>query len=364
MSISIRAAVTSSVEGQLEIEDLLLDEPLAGEILVKIEASGICHTDFIAPHVVPLPAVLGHEGVGRVVSVGEGVIGFVPGDRVVGSFGSCGSCSSCQSGETFHCEEFSTIQLGSRRSGKSPLRRADGTPVSGAFFEQSSFASHALMTERNVVKVSDQLPAEYLAPLGCGVLTGFGAVSQALKPVAGQSLLVLGAGGVGLSAIMAARLAGCDPIIAVDVLPSRLEMAREFGATHVLDGARDDLLGKIQNLSGGGTDFSLETVARADTFNLAIQAARAGGTCGIVALPNLGQAFEITSGRPLLKLNLVGIIEGRCRPQDEIPKLVALIENGELPMQRYTTVFDFEDIASAMAASLSGEVAKPVLRMS
>ena len=363
MSIAIRAAVTHSSNGDVAIEELTLDSPGPGEVLVRVQASGICHTDFLAPKVMPLPAVLGHEGTGEVVEVGEGVSGIRQGDRVVGSYGCCGRCDNCVAGETFHCQDFSTIQLGSRRADSAALHRADGTPVSGAFFEQSSFATHALMTERNCVRVDTRLPAEYLAPLGCGVITGFGAVKAALKPQAGQSLLVIGAGGVGLSAVMAARIAGCDPIIAIDLLPARLEQARAFGATHLLRGDEPNLLESIHALCPGGVDFGLETVAGAATFNLGLQATRAGGRFGVVALPNMGGAFEISSGRPLLKLDIVGIIEGRCRPQDTIPELVALIEQGELPMSEYVSVFDFDDIAAALAAGRSGNVAKPVLRM-
>jgi len=363
MPIPIRAAVTTSPDGEVAIEELLLDDPGPGELLVRIQASGICHTDFLAPHVMPLPTVLGHEGAGEVVAVGDGVTGFGPGDRVVGSFGCCGHCENCLSGETFHCVDFQAIQLGSRRSDRPALHRLDGTPVGGAFFEQSSFGTHALLTERNCVRVDTSLPAEYLAPLGCGVLTGFGSVSNVLRPEAGQSLLVIGVGGVGLSAVMAARIAGCFPIIAVDLLPARLEQARAFGASHVIAGDDPDLLGSVHALCPHGVDFSLETVAGATTFNLGLQATRPGGRFGVVALPNMGGAFEISSGRQLLKLDIVGIIEGRCRPQSMIPELVSLIERGELPMADYVSVFDFGDIADALEAGRSGEVAKPVLRM-
>jgi aryl-alcohol dehydrogenase len=162
---------------------------------------------------------------------------------------------------------------------------------------------------------------------------------------------------------MAGRIAGCDPIIAVDLLPERLEQARAFGATHVLLGDQKHLLRSIEGCSGGGVDFSLETVAGEATFNLGLQATRAGGRFGVVALPNMGAAFEISSGRPLLRVDIVGIIEGRSRPQDLIPRLVDLIENGELPMADYVSVFEFDDIEAALAAGKSGEVAKPVMRM-
>ena len=348
MSMPIRAAVTRSSDGETAIEDLILDGPGPGEVLVRIQASGICHTDFLAPQIMPLPTVLGHEGTGEVIEVGEGVTGFRPGDRVVGSYGCCGRCDNCTSGETFHCRDFQTIQLGSRRSDSPALHRSDGTPVSGAFFEQSSFATHALMTERNCVRVETTLPPEYLAPLGCGVLTGFGAVDAVLQPRPGQSLLVIGAGGVGLSAIMAARILGCDPIIAIDVLPARLEQARAFGATRVLDGGQPDLLGSVHACCPDGVDFSLETVSGEATFNLGLQATRAGGRFGVVALPNMGAAFEISSGRPLLRVDIVGIIEGRSRPQDLIPRLVGLIERDELPMADYVSVFEFDDIEDCL----------------
>jgi len=359
----IRAAVTSSVDGPVHIEELLIDDPGPGEVLVKIRASGICHTDFLAPQIVPLPAVLGHEGAGEVIAVGDGVDSVAIGDRVVGSYGYCGQCPRCQSGAPYHCSDFSRIQLGSRRHELPPLHRADGTPVSGAFFEQSSFATHALMTARNVVPVTQDVPFEYLAPLGCGVLTGFGSVSNVFRPSPGQGIVVLGAGGVGLPAVMAAKLAGCDPIVAIDVKPARLALARELGATHAIDGLAEDIVASVRDLTHGGADFCLETVGQAATFNLAIDMAKSGGTCGFVVVPNLGQPFEIRNGRALLSLTLAGIIEGRAAPGSLIGHLASLIAAGELPMDRYTTTFEFDDVNEALAAGQTGSAAKPVLRM-
>lgn len=363
MTTRIHAAVTHSKDGGIRIEELLIDDPGPGEVLVRVRASGICHTDLLAPQIVALPAVFGHESTGDVIAVGEGVQAVRPGDRVVGCYGYCGHCIQCRRGAPFHCKDFSTIQLGSRRGDSPALRRPDGTPISASFFEQSGFATHALMTERNVVRVPEGALPEHLAPLGCGMLTGYGGVSQAFAPAPGSSLVVIGAGGVGLPALMAARAAGCDPIIAVDTLPARLELACEVGASHTFAAGVEDLGAAVRGVIGDGADFVLATVGEAAVFNSMIDLARPGGTCGFVAVPNLGQPFELCNGRALLSLNLVGIIEGRAEPHLMIRDLATRIGAGELPMDSYTTVFEFDDIARALQAAKAGEVAKAVLRM-
>lgn len=363
MTRLITAAVTVDLDGGYVQETLQLDEPGAGEVLVEIQASGICHTDLLAPRIMPLPAVLGHEGAGIVRALGPGVTGLAVGDHVVGSYGSCGGCARCRAGEPFHCREFSSLQLGARRQSVPPLQRLDGTPVHGAFFEQSSFASMALMTARNAIRVPAELPMEQLAPLGCGVLTGYGAVTEVLRAQPGQSLVVFGAGGVGLAAIMAARLAGCDPIIAVDRLPGRLALALELGASHAVDAAGGEVLARLKALCGDGADLSVETVGQAETLNCAVEILRPGGSCGVVAVPNLGGPFELQNGRALLTRNVLGIIEGRSPPAAMIPRLAALIAAGRLPMDRYVSCFAFDDLAVALQAVRDGSVAKAVLRM-
>jgi len=363
MSISILAAVTTAADKPPAIEALTLDAPGPGELLVEIRASGICHTDFLAPQIMPLPAVLGHEGAGIVRAAGDGVQGLQPGDHVVGSYGYCGHCSRCASGEPFHCQDFSSIQLGTRRAGLPALHRPDGTAVNAAFFEQSSFATHALMTARNAIKVPQDIPFAQLAPLGCGVITGYGAVRRVLAAKPGQSIAVMGVGGVGLAAVMAARLAGCGPIIAVDIKRSRLDAALGFGATHAVDASNDDAAAQIRAICAGGADLALETVGQASSLNHAIESLRSGGRCGVIAVPNLGRAFEVRSGRPLLTIDLVGVIEGRADPRVMIPELAALVRSGDLPLDRYTTTFEFSQIAEALEAAKSGQVAKAVLVM-
>jgi len=363
MSREIEAAVTTTADGPVMLERLRIAEPGPGEVLVELLASGICHTDFLAPQIVPLPAVLGHEGAGRVVAVGDGVASVAPGDLVAASYGWCGQCPRCTGGEMYHCRDFSGIQLGSRRSGSPALHRPDGTPVSASFFEQSSFATHAIMTERNVVSMPADIPPEYLAPLGCGVITGFGAVSNVLALRAGESLAVFGAGGVGLAAIMAAAQVGAGAIIAVDVKPARHALARSLGATHTVDGHADSVPDAIREIVPDGVDCVLETVGQAGTFNSAVQCARPGGRCAVVAVPNLGQAFELSSGRPLLTLQLTGVIEGRADPRTFLPRLAELIREGRLPMDRYVTRFPFAEINGALDAARNGEAAKAVVTM-
>jgi aryl-alcohol dehydrogenase len=230
----IQAAVTESQGAAFAIEELEVDELRGDELLVRVAACGICHTDLIIRdqwYPVPLPAVLGHEGAGVVEAVGTAVTKVGVGDRVAMSFGSCGSCPTCAAGRPWVCHDFWGRNFGATRpDGSTALRRA-GSPIHSHFFGQSSFATHAVATERNVVKLDPNVPLEVVAPFGCGIQTGAGAVLNAVRPPAGASIAVFGTGTVGLAAVIAARVAGCTTMIGVDVRPPRLELASELGAT-------------------------------------------------------------------------------------------------------------------------------------
>ena len=248
----ISAAVTRSVEGPPSIEELELAPPRADEVIVRLEASGICHTDLFAPRICPLPAVFGHEGAGIVERVGARVGKVKPGDRVLMTFGSCGHCRHCEGGASAYCEHGHHLQFGGTRDDGSTTLSHAGEAIHGSFFQQSSFATRALATERNVVLLPDDLPFDLAAPLGCGVQTGAGTVLRSLKAPAGSSIAVFGAGTVGLSAIMAARHARLGPIVAIDIDPARLELARELGATHALDAREGDVAARIRAIARGG----------------------------------------------------------------------------------------------------------------
>jgi len=240
--MEITAAVAVHPNTDFEFGKLQLADPRPDEVLVEVEAVGLCHTDIGARDgalPIELPAVLGHEGSGTVVSVGVDVTKVAPGDRVVMSFNSCGECANCKAGHVAYCDNFFPRNLkGCRPDGSDTLHGANGR-VGGCFFGQSSFANYALAHKRNTVKVRKDAPLELLGPLGCGIQTGAGAVLNVLKPEKGSSFALFGCGGVGLAALMGARIAGCDPIVAVDKVSSRLDLARKLGATHVIDASKE-----------------------------------------------------------------------------------------------------------------------------
>ena len=259
--MQIQAAVCREKDGAFTLESVELSEPQADEVVVKIVASGMCHTDLAVrdQHIpLPLPAVLGHEGAGIVAKVGAGVTKFKAGDHVVLSYGSCGKCGNCLSGRPAYCAQFLPFNVGTCRPDGSCTHQQNGKAMTGAFFYQSSFATYALTHVRNVVKVADDLPLEVLAPLGCGIQTGAGAVFNCLRPQAGSSIAIFGAGAVGLSAVMAAAVAGCAVIIVVDVQEARLALAKELGATVVVNARTADSVAAVREASGGGVDSAVE----------------------------------------------------------------------------------------------------------
>jgi aryl-alcohol dehydrogenase len=235
--VRVTAAVVAERGAAFRLEELELADPAPDELIVRVAASGICQTDVHGRDDyfgIPYPAVFGHEGAGVVERIGPAVKRFSPGDRVLMVSPSCGSCRACERGLPGYCASAREIKFGGKlRDGRIPLDR-NGQPVSGGFFQQSSFATHAIATQGNVVKVPAQLPLAVAAAFACGVNTGAGAVLNALRPEPGSAFAVFGVGSVGLAGVMAARIAGCDPIIAVDVHASRLELARELGATHAV----------------------------------------------------------------------------------------------------------------------------------
>jgi aryl-alcohol dehydrogenase len=362
--MKIRAAILRNASEPYSIERLDLAGPSAGEILVRIVGAGMCHTDMIprAPEfaaLAPLPLVPGHEGAGVVEAIAPGVRGISVGDHVVLSFDSCGTCASCRGGHPAYCDTFLPRNLSGRHpDGSSPATDEAGKPVGARWFGQSSFATHALATERNAVVVDRSLPLELLGPLGCGIQTGAGSVLVAMGVRAGSAIAVYGAGAVGLSGVMAARVAGATTIVAVDLHPGRLELARELGATHVVDGKARDAAQEILSLTGG-VEYVFDTTGVPAVIAGAVTALKPRGLCGLVGvrgadlvLPPL--ALEV--GRTVM-----GIIEGDVVPQQFIPQMIALWQQGRFPFDRLIRTFPLAEIDGAERASLAGEVVKPVL---
>jgi aryl-alcohol dehydrogenase len=354
----IRAAVLRTKGGPLNIESLELEGPRADEVLVRIVATGVCRTDidFCEDwNAGTKPVVLGHEGAGVVEQAGEKVKGVKPGDHVVLSYQSCGRCGPCRSEHPTQCERFYEANFGFQRlDGSNALQRSG---VRGHFFGQSSFATHSLATERNLVKVSKALPLELLAPLGCGLQTGAGTVINSLRVRAGESIAVFGTGAVGLAAIMAARIVSANPILGVDINPVRLELALQLGATRAIDNRQNDVIARIAAITHSGVDYVVETTAEPRMHRLAVDVLNPRGTAAL--LTGEQGTDSLPEGRKTL-----GIIQGDAVPQLFIPKLIALHRKGLFPFDRLVKFYDFIEINQAIADAKRGDTIKPVLRVS
>jgi len=364
--MQITAAVVHARSGPFVVEKLDLADPRADEVLVKIVASGMCQTDLHGRdgyYNTPYPCVYGHEGAGIVEGVGSAVTRFKTGDHVVVSFPWCGSCDNCKREMHSHCQKSFDWKFSGTRPDGSTLMRKGGAPVYSAFFQQSSFATYALANQRFVVKVRNDAPLHLLGPFACSGQTGAGAVFNSMKPRPGDAFAVFGVGAVGLSGLMAAKVAGCDPIIAVDVHDNRLALARELGATHTINNAGATAVADIRKLTGAGVRFSLETSAMPTVFRQAVEALMPAGTCVLLGSARAGT--EVTLEMPFLQFGRVihGVIQGESEPTEFIPKLVDLLVEGKMPVERMMTFYDLADIGRAAQDSASGKTIKPVLRM-
>lgn len=361
------AAVVESAGAGFTLSEVQLSEPRADEVRVRMIAAGLCHTDLgVAAGALPfpLPGVLGHEGAGVVEAVGSSVTRVVPGDQVLLSFTSCGQCGNCRDGHPAYCDTWLPSNLigGARGDGSSPLSR-DGHDLGGHFFGQSSFAQHAIVDERSLTKVPANAPLELLAPLGCGVMTGVGAVWNVLEPRPGATLLVTGAGAVGLSAVMAARLSPASRVIVVDRVASRLALARELGATDTVDTTALDLGDAITELTGGrGVDGVVETTGNVGVLRSAIGTLAARGTAVIVGAPAFGTEVPVDVNFMLAGRRVVGLTLGDAETQALLPTLVDLVASGRLPLGKLVTQYKFGEIGQAVDDVLAGVTIKPVLR--
>jgi aryl-alcohol dehydrogenase len=361
--MKIKAALSASPQAPFEIAEVELDEPRRDEVLVAVSAVGVCHSDLTMKSVWPeeiSPIVLGHEGAGVVVAVGDDVNGVRAGDRVVLSYRSCGHCPECAARQQPYCRNFRSLNGIGTRADRSMTMRRNGSAVYGSYFGQSSFASHALAYESNVVVIDDDVSLTLAAPLGCGVQTGAGTVLNVLAPGERSSLVVFGAGAVGLSALMAASACGVATIIAVDPVESRRRIARELGASATIDPARDDVVGAIRELTGPGATHALDTSAKGPVINQAIEALAPRGTLALlgIGIPEFAMDVRgVISGGKTIR----GVIEGDAVPGEFIPRLIALHREGRLPLQKLIRTYEFEQIDAAFADAASGDAVKPVL---
>lgn len=364
----IRAAVLTEPNQPLQVDEVELAGPGPGEVRVRVGAAGVCHSDLhymqgSLPH--PLPVVLGHEGAGTVIEVGPGVGGTAPGDRVVLLWRtSCGHCGYCSSGRPHLCPAGARLRIrGTLADGTSRLSRHGG--ALHHFLGVSCFAEEAVVPQEGVVPVPDDVPLEIAAVCGCSVMTGVGAATNTLGVQPGSSVLVVGAGGVGLSAIMGARLCGAAQIIAADVNPAKLETAKQFGATDVLNTAEVDLVRTVRRMTDGGVEFAVEAIGLPDLVAQSVRSLRAGGIAAAVGIAGPEARVEL----PLLELvdqekQLRGSIYGSTRPGLDFPRLFDLYRHGRLPLDRLLSHrFRLDQINEAYDALQRGELTRAVVVM-
>lgn len=365
--VNMRAAVVNSAGGAFEIENVILDDPRGDEVLVKLVASGVCHTDMVMRDIATGPQVFGHEGAGIIEAVGENVTGLKAGDKVLLSFASCGECRNCLEGRPAYCYNAGLLNMaGMRADGSRTIHSADdGHDIAGNFFGQSSFAEYALTLPRNIVKVDDDTPDELLrilGPLGCGVQTGAGGVINSLKVQAGNSVVIFGAGGVGLSAVLGAVVSGASKIIVSDINPERLELARELGATHTVNALDADVVDQIIALTGGfGADFSVETSGNMGAVTNSIAVLRTGGVSGLIGVGRPGAEIKVDHGTVLYGRSVMGILEGDSIPQTFIPALIELYKAGRFSFDKFVQEYPFDELQQAVEDSEAGTTIKGVV---
>ena len=363
----MKAVILRAIKTPLTIEDLEVAAPRAGEVSIRVAAAGVCHSDYHFMNgdlPIEMPCVLGHEGAGVVEAVGPGVTAVLPGDHVVMLFrASCGRCEFCQRGRPALC----SMAAGLRATGRlldGTSRFSRGDEEIRHFLGVSCFSQVTVCPEQGVVKIPQEIPLQVAGVMGCAVLTGIGAVTNTAAVEAGASVLVIGAGGVGLNAIMGARLVGANPIIVADLLDSKLEMAIEFGATHAINSRNQDLLPAVRALTGGeGVDYAFEAIGNPKLMSAAYAALRRAGTAVAVGIAPVGSEMTIAAGDLVYaEKTLKGSYYGTAHPHRDIPRLLGLYQGGRLPLDKLISrTYPLESVNEAYAALLAGEVARSVL---
>lgn len=369
MSTIVTAAVARKTGEPLIVEELELDEPKANEVRVRLVATGICHTDAIVRDGVyptPLPVVLGHEGAGVVEAVGSDIreSDIRVGDHVVLSAAYCGTCKRCRAGTMAYCENLFAEDFGGRRRDGTTSLSKNGETISSHFFGQSSFATYANVVQESVVVVPKDVPLELMGPLGCGLQTGAGAVLNELEPEAGTSLAVFGTGAVGSAAIMAARSANCAIVVAVDLHDSRLELAKELGATHVVNSGRKDVVEALRKITGEhGLDYAVDTTAVPVVLRQAAESLAIRGTLVLVGAAKSGTDVHFEIGDSLIKgWTFKTVVQGSSVPQVFIPRLIELWRQGRFPFEKLVKHYPLSGINQAFEDSRNGSVIKPMIR--
>lgn len=356
----MKAAVLREVGKPLEIEEVQISGPRSREVLVRTVAAGVCHSDIHfadGAYPYPLPAVLGHESAGIVEAVGEDVVNLKPGDHVISCISAfCGHCEHCLTGHMARCQSDEV-----QRDSNDLFRLTQADKPIFQFLHLSSFAEHMLVHEHALVKIRKDMPLDRAALIGCGVTTGVGAVIHTAKVEPGSTVAVIGCGGVGLSAINGAAIAGASRIIAVDMQPSKLELAKVFGATDVVN-AKDDPVAQVIELTGGGVHYSFEAIGLKTTAEQSFKMLRRGGTATIIGMIPVGTNIEIHGADLLSERKLQGSIMGSNRFPVDMPRFVDFYMQGKLHLDELiSSHIRLEDVNDAMANLKTGEVARQVI---
>jgi S-(hydroxymethyl)glutathione dehydrogenase / alcohol dehydrogenase len=342
-----------------------IDKPMAHEIVVRVVGSGVCHSDL---HFVdgyypfPAPAILGHEASGIVEEVGDQVQYVKPGDHVIACLSVfCGHCEYCLSGKPYLC---TSPERARKQSDPPKYTTKDGKPIA-QFANLSGYAEKMLLYENAVVKIPDDMPLDRAALIGCGVTTGVGAALNTAKVEPGSVVAVFGAGGVGISAIQGARIAGARQIIAVDVSENKLAEAKRFGATHIVDASSGDAVQKIREMTGDGVDYSFEAIGLKKTAEQAFECLRPGGTATIIGMIPVGQKVELDGPAFLREKKIQGSSMGSNRFRVDMPRYIEFYRQGRLNLDdMITRRLKLEDVNEAFRAMKAGEVSRQVLMIS
>ncbi|HBK79695.1 MAG TPA: alcohol dehydrogenase [Nitrospinae bacterium] len=363
----MRAAVFYGPGQPLAIEEIEVAPPKGGEVLVKMAAAGVCHSDHHAmtgAMPTPTPIVLGHEGAGVVEEVGPGVTSLKKGDHVVSIWRySCGACEYCLTARPQLCPKGADMRLNGSLSDGTKRFKIGDTEI-GHFLGVSTFSEYSVMSERSAMKIRDDMPLGKAAIVSCAVITGVGAVINAAKVRPGESIAIFGAGGIGLNAVQGAALAGADPIIAVDVFQNKLDMARTFGATHFVNASDENPVERIRELTGGqGAHYAIEAIGNPEAATQAFNCIRRGGTAVMIGITSPQSAAAI----PTLDLvtqekKLVGSLYGSSVPRHMVPRLIELYMAGKLNLDDLLTrSYPLEEINEAYDALIKGEVARSII---
>ena len=357
----MKAAVLREINKPLEIEDIQYGNPAPREVLVRTVAAGVCHSDLHfqnGSYPYPLPAVLGHESAGVVEAVGSDVTYVKPGDHVITCLSAfCGHCEDCLTGHMSLCQEPEL-----QRAEGQPSRLASGDESIAQFLNLSSFAEYMLVHEHAIVKVREDMPLDRAALIGCGVTTGVGAVIHTAKVEPGSTVAVIGCGGVGLSAINGAAIAGAARIIAIDMVDSKLELARKFGATDVINASQVDAIGEVREMTGGGVHYSFEAIGLKQTAEQAFKMLGFGGVATIIGMIPPGINIELHGPEFLMERKMQGSNMGSNRFRVDMPRFVDFYLQGRLHLDDLISGrIRLEDVNDGLAALETGEVARNVI---